>query len=71
MLAPKGTPRAVVARLDAVAMKMLRLPEMRERLSREGLDVVGSTPAEFAPYLQSEARKWAKAVELSGAKASQ
>jgi tripartite-type tricarboxylate transporter receptor subunit TctC len=71
MLAPKGTPRAVVARLDAVAMKMLRLPEMRERLSREGLDVVGSTPLELATCLQGEARKRATAVELSAAKASQ
>lgn len=71
MLAPKGTPREIVARLNAVTMKVLRLPETRERLSREGLDVVGSTPAEFATYLQGEARKWAKAVELSGAKANQ
>ena len=71
MLAPKGTPREIVTRLNAVTMKVLRLPETRERLSREGLDVVGSTPAEFAAYLQGEARKWAKAVELSGAKANQ
>jgi tripartite-type tricarboxylate transporter receptor subunit TctC len=71
LLAPKGTPRDIVARLNAVTMKVLRLPETRERLSREGLDVVGSTPAEFATYLQGEARKWAKAVELSGAKANQ
>jgi tripartite-type tricarboxylate transporter receptor subunit TctC len=70
MLAPKGTPRDIVSRLNAVTIKVLRLPETRERLSREGLDVVGSTPAEFAAYLQGEARKWAKAVELSGAKAN-
>jgi tripartite-type tricarboxylate transporter receptor subunit TctC len=68
---PKGTPREIVARLNAVTMKVLRLPETKERLSREGLDLVGSTPGEFATYLQGEARKWAKAVELSGAKANQ
>jgi tripartite-type tricarboxylate transporter receptor subunit TctC len=71
MLAPKGTPREIVARLNAVTIKVLRLPETRERLSREGLDVVGSTPAEFATYLKAEADKWAKAVALSGAKANQ
>ena len=70
MLAPKGTPRDIVTRLNAVTVKALRLAETKERLSREGLDVVGSTPAEFAAYLQGEARKWAKAVELSGARAN-
>jgi tripartite-type tricarboxylate transporter receptor subunit TctC len=68
MLAPKGTPRDVVGKLNAVTIKVLRSVETKERLAREGLDVVGSTPAEFAAYLQSEARKWAKAIEIAGVK---
>jgi tripartite-type tricarboxylate transporter receptor subunit TctC len=70
LLAPKGTPRDIIARLNSVTVKALRSPETKERLSREGLDAVGSSPGEFATYLQAEARKWAKAVEISGARAN-
>ena len=70
LLAPKGTPREIVAQLNSVTVKALRSPETGERLSREGLDAVGSSPGEFAAYLQAEARKWAKAVEISGARAN-
>lgn len=70
LLAPKNTPRDVVARLNTVTVKALKSTEIRERLGREGLDTVGSTPIEFGAYLQTEARKWAKAVEISGAKAN-
>jgi tripartite-type tricarboxylate transporter receptor subunit TctC len=70
LLAPRGTPREIVATLNAVTVKALRSPDTKERLSREGLDPVGSTPEEFGAYLQSEARKWAKAVEISGARAN-
>jgi tripartite-type tricarboxylate transporter receptor subunit TctC len=70
ILAPKGTPRDIVAKLNSVTVKLLRSPDTAERLAREGLDPVGSSPAEFAAYLQSEARKWARAVEISGARAN-
>ena len=70
MLAPKGVPRNLVMQLNSHMVKVLRSPETTERLSREGLDVVASTPDQFAAYLQSEATKWAKAVEISGAKAN-
>jgi tripartite-type tricarboxylate transporter receptor subunit TctC len=70
LLAPKGTPREITAKLHTVAVKALRSAETRERLGREGLETVGSSPSEFAAYLQTEARKWAKAVEISGARAN-
>ena len=70
LLAPKNTPRDVVARLNSGMIKVLNLPDTRERLAREGFDTVGSSPNEFAAYLQTEAKKWAKAVEISGAKAN-
>lgn len=70
LLAPKNTPREVVAKLNAVTVKALKSLEIRERLGREGLDTVGSSPNEFVTYLQTEAKKWAKAVEISGAKAN-
>ena len=70
LLAPKGTPREILAKLQSVTLKVLKSPETSERLSREGLDPVGSTPAEFARHLDSEAKKWANAVQISGAKAN-
>jgi tripartite-type tricarboxylate transporter receptor subunit TctC len=70
MLAPKATPRDIVTKLNASVVKALKSADTRQRLGHEGLDAIGSTPAEFATYLQSEAKKWAKAVEISGAKAN-
>jgi tripartite-type tricarboxylate transporter receptor subunit TctC len=69
LLAPKGTPRDVLAKLQSVTLKVLKSPETSERLSREGLDPVGSTPAEFARHLEAESKKWARAVQISGTKA--
>jgi tripartite-type tricarboxylate transporter receptor subunit TctC len=69
LLAPKATPPQIVATLNNAMVKVLRSADARERLAREGLDPVGSSPQDFAAYLQAEARKWAKAVEISGARA--
>lgn len=70
LLAPKGTPKDALARLHAVTVKVLRAPDIAERLSRDALDPVGSSPGEFASYLQSESRKWARAVQIAGVKAN-
>jgi tripartite-type tricarboxylate transporter receptor subunit TctC len=45
---------------------LLRTPEMRERMAREGAEPVGSTPEEFAKRLASELAKWAKVVKETG-----
>jgi tripartite-type tricarboxylate transporter receptor subunit TctC len=68
LCAPKGTPRDVIARLNAVTVKLLRSPDLAERLSRDALDPVGSAPGEFAAYLQGESKKWARAIQIAGAK---
>lgn len=65
---PKGTPPAIVARLNAEIVKVLRAPQLRERLGREGVDVVGNSPKEFASFIQREMNQWARAVKESGAK---
>ncbi|MDB5867394.1 MAG: hypothetical protein JWO70_5200 [Betaproteobacteria bacterium] len=70
LFAPKNTPRDITSRLHASTLKALKSAETRERLGHEGLETVGNSPAEFAAYLQTEARKWAKAVEISGARAN-
>jgi len=70
MMVPRGVPRDIVAAVHAATIKVLKQPETVERLHRDGLDVVAGTPQEFAAYLEGEAKKWAKAVQLSGATAN-
>jgi tripartite-type tricarboxylate transporter receptor subunit TctC len=66
---PAGTQLAIIARLNREIVAILHLPEIVERLSSQGAEPVGSTPEEFAAYIRSETKKWAKVVRESGAKA--
>jgi tripartite-type tricarboxylate transporter receptor subunit TctC len=66
---PAGTQPAIIARLNREIVAILHLPEIVERLSSQGAEPVGSTPEEFAAYIRSETKKWAKVVRESGAKA--
>ena len=67
LLAPAGTPAAVVAKLQREVARVLRLPDVSERLTPQGLDIVADTPGEFAAIIKSEIVKWAKVVKASGA----
>jgi len=69
LLAPAGTPAAVVAKLQREIAKVLRLPDVGEKLTAQGLDLVGSTPEAFAAVIKSEIVKWAEVVKASGARA--
>ncbi len=69
VVVPAGTPVPIIARLNREIVAILHLPEVVERLSGQGAEAVGSTPAEFAAYIGSESVKWAKVVRESGAKA--
>jgi tripartite-type tricarboxylate transporter receptor subunit TctC len=69
LLAPAGTPPAVVAKLQREIARVLRLPDVSEKLTSQGLDLVGNTPDEFAAIIKSEIVKWAKVAKASGAKA--
>ena len=62
MLVPAGTPREIVARLNAEATKALADPEVRGKLDAQGFDVVGSTPGEFLAFARAESEKWAKVI---------
>src|SRR5919198_1754827 len=66
--APAKTPREIVAKLNDVAVKALRSPEIRERMSQIGFDVVASTPEEFGRFMQVEVERWTKVVERGGIK---
>ena len=68
VLAPAGTPEAILARLNAEVVKALQSPEVRESLTGEGGEVLGGTPIEFAAFLMVEQAKWARVVKDSGVK---
>jgi tripartite-type tricarboxylate transporter receptor subunit TctC len=68
VLVPAGTPKDVVDRLYAVVLQTMKSPEVIERLSRGGVEVVTSpSPAAFAAFIAAEIQRWAKAVKESGA----
>ena len=60
LLAPAGTPTAVVERVHAQAIVALRSPEMKARLAADGAEPLGTTPAEFGAYIKRELDKWAR-----------
>jgi tripartite-type tricarboxylate transporter receptor subunit TctC len=66
VLAPAGTPHEIVARLHAEIVRALRLPDVRERLAADGAEAVGSTPEEFAAFIQSEIEKWTAVARSAG-----
>ncbi len=68
VLAPAGTPPAVVDKLNAAIRQALDDPELRDALLARGAQPVAGTPAEFARHIQRESEKWANVVRLSGAK---
>ncbi len=68
MVAPAGTPRAVIERLNADMVKGITTPESRERLGTLGGDVVANTPAEFTAFIRADYAKWAKLVAAIGLK---
>jgi tripartite-type tricarboxylate transporter receptor subunit TctC len=68
LLAPAGTPPAIVARLHDVATRALKAPEVKSRLEAAGNEVVGSTPEAFASYIVSEKKKWSDTVAAAGIK---
>ena len=69
LLGPADMPREIVAKIQAEVARIVKLPEVREKLSTQGADPVGGTPEEFAAYIRAETAKWAKVVKASGAKA--
>ena len=66
---PAGTPKEIVARLHAEIVKVLAMPDIRERFLRDGIETIGSTPEQFSEHIRRERIKWAKVVKDSGAKA--
>jgi tripartite-type tricarboxylate transporter receptor subunit TctC len=68
MLAPATTPRETIAKLSAEVARILKLPDLRNRLADDGMTVVGSTPGEFADFLARETAKFTRVIEAAGIK---
>ncbi|WP_157267195.1 tripartite tricarboxylate transporter substrate binding protein [Azohydromonas aeria] len=66
LLAPAGTPREVVAKLNAEANKALAAPEVREKLMAAGIEPAGGTPAQFGAFIQTEMQRWAQVAQRAG-----
>jgi len=71
LFAPGKVPGPIVTRLNTEINRVLQVPEMREMLSRQGADPLGSSPEEFATAITTDLAKWAKVVAAAGIKAEQ
>ncbi|MES2186741.1 MAG: tripartite tricarboxylate transporter substrate binding protein [Pseudomonadota bacterium] len=65
-LAPAGTPKAIIARLNADINAALKLPDVRAKLEDAGIDIQGGTPEEYAALIKSDLAKWGKVVKQAG-----
>ena len=65
VVAPAGTPRAIVLKLQQEIARILNLPDVKERLMGIGAEPVGSTPEQFGEHLKSEVAKWASVIKAN------
>ena len=68
LMAPAGMPKDVLARINAETIRVMTLPDVKEKLSTLGLDAAPASPESLASLIQVETVKWAKVVKESGAK---
>lgn len=71
VVAPAGTPPAIIARFNEELVKTLKTPEVAEKLSAQGMDIVGSKPEALQAFLQVELARWAKVVKENKIKAGE
>ena len=69
ILAPKGTPAAIVERLHKAVVEALQDDKVRHLLEAQALEIVGDTPAEFSAFIRAESDKYGKIIEITGVKA--
>lgn len=68
VLVPAGTPRPVIAKINAKLVSLIKLPEIRERFQSVGADPTSSTPEQFASFIRAERAKWEAPSKASGVK---
>jgi len=69
LAAPLGTPPDIVAKISAEFQRVLKLPEVKERLNKAGFDTAGNSPAEFGAYVKHEYERWGRIVKEAGIEA--
>ena len=69
VLAPAGTPRDIIGRLNTEIVKVLNSPDIKDRFAKQGVEVRTSTPEQFSEFLKSEVARWAKVIKDAGIKA--
>lgn len=68
LLAPAGTPKAVISRLHGEVVRMIAKPDVKARVEGLGFDIIGSSPADFSAQIKAEVEKWSKVVKAAGIK---
>src|SRR5688572_22518840 len=68
LTAPARTSKEIVAKINADVVKLMKSPELTERLKAEGSDPVGNTPAQYAAFIREEIAKWGKVIKVAGIK---
>ncbi len=66
LLAPAGTPKDVIDKLSKATNEALKSPDVVEALSKQGMDILGGSPEQFAKLIASETEKWSKVVKAAG-----
>ena len=69
LLAPRGTPKPVIEKLYENAVAVIRSPDLAERMTRDGAEVIASTPQEFANFIRTEIDKYARVIKSRGLRA--
>ncbi len=69
VLAPAGTPRAAIDRLNGELNRVLKLPQVREKLAAQGLDALGGTPESFSEVIRTDHERFVRVVKAAGIKA--
>jgi tripartite-type tricarboxylate transporter receptor subunit TctC len=62
LVAPAGTPRDIIAKLNAETVRILNLPDLRERTRSQGIELAGSTPEQFSAFLKEDIAKWRQVI---------
>ena len=70
LLAPAGTPKPIIAKLNAESQRVLAMQEVKDRLTVAGIDAAGGTPEEFGKFIRAEFDKWGPVVKAAGVKAN-
>ena len=70
LMAPAGTPKPIIAKLNAESNRVLAMQDLKDRLTNAGVDAAGGTPEEFGKFIRAEYDKWGPVVKAAGVKAN-